>query len=132
MKTVLILITLLVLALTIVACGSGRSSSPEELVHAYVESQNAQDTEKALELLAEDAIFDVPEGLYEGKDEASEWIEQAFAYGATVSVRDFQTEGDRTVYIAEVDIGSSVLIGQWEVVAENGKIKEFRLLSWEE
>jgi hypothetical protein len=132
MKTVRILALVLMLALTVAACGSAGTMSPEELVQAYIEAQNNQDVETALALIAEDAVFDVPEGLYQGKDEAKEWVEQAFAYGATVAARDFQTEGNRTVYICEVDVGSTVLVGQWELVAGNGKLKEFRLLHWGE
>jgi predicted small lipoprotein YifL len=45
MKTVRILALVLMLALTVAACGSAGTMSPEELVQAYVEAQNKQDVE---------------------------------------------------------------------------------------
>jgi len=42
MKTVRILALVLMLALTVAACGSAGTMSPEELLQAYIEAQNNQ------------------------------------------------------------------------------------------
>lgn len=130
MKTLFQTVVLLVLSLSLAACGGGGEAtaqvdSPEIAVIEGMESAwNAEDLDTVMSYYADDAVSSNSQGKYTGKDairtEWEKWI-NVFA----MDCRNYSQNGNTLTYecFLEAREGTNTTLEYYETVIENGKVK---------
>lgn len=78
------------------------------VVQTFLECQNAGDIDCCLELIAEDAVFDVGRGRYEGKEQIRSFVTMLVGRGSHTTVVESRPEQDG-------------VRGLWEQVDDDGR-----------
>lgn len=127
MKLRTIVMALLITSLLLSACGSQASPKEEEmisLVEKFQIAKNEANWEKAASYLAEDVIYDVPQGTLVGRDI---WLATLTKEGGGIyeDVQNRRVNGNKVIVemiVTGPDFKSPAIA---EVVVEDGKIKRY-------
>lgn len=97
------------LLLGLVACQSTTPSNtaldPDAVMDAYTAAINAHDIDAALALVADDAVYERPNGAYTGKEEIRGFIEGLFARDVQVELMgERQVEGEIVRWTSHVSL----------------------------
>jgi ketosteroid isomerase-like protein len=136
MKTLLIAILVIVLAMMAGACGPTQTptatptTDPAAVVTAYYVAVNAKDLDAAMALVADDATFTVlglAAGVKTGKTEIRAWLQGVVDHGNTFEVSNFQVTGDTVTFSAKVLLGSrQVASAMSTAIVQKGHIKSLQ------
>lgn len=128
MKSLIQTLGLLVLSLSLAACGGGgvaEADSPEiAVVKASVAAWNAEDLEAALSHYADDAVVVNLLGTYAGKEKIRSLFESAIDE-FTMDCRNYKVNGNIVSYECALlgrSDGKAFAGEKYEVVVENGLI----------
>lgn len=102
----IIIISLIVVAAFLTACQSATSNQPTDpaaVMDAYTEAINAHDVEKALSYVADDAMYDRPNGAFNGKAEIRTFVEGLIARNVHVElIGERQVDGEVVTWHSRV------------------------------
>jgi SnoaL-like domain len=105
---------------------------PSAIVDTYLATQNAGQVDRCMELIADDAVFDVGRGYYEGTDQVRTFLLMLIGRGSRTERIESRTEGD-SVYAKwrQSDDDGRRLGIEWveldaEVTVRDGKIALLR------
>jgi hypothetical protein len=131
MNRTLILLTVAVISL-LVACQSTTPEpiDPTTVVDEYIAAINAHDVEKALQFVAEDAVYSPEGNQIKGKEEIRQFIEDNLAQLVSVErVGEYKVDGERVSWTEHglfknpfpggTPIG---VVTDLEAIVQNGKI----------
>jgi hypothetical protein len=138
MKTRLIAITALALAIALPTALNAQETDPLSVVEAWAQAMNAYDIEAALSLLTDDAFIKlVPppmeghDGVFRGKEEIRAWWERLYGLNSVGEVSDCQVDGETvTCMLTYTDdelksIGIDSIDNEFLVVVQDGKLQTY-------
>lgn len=104
----IVMLSLIVIIALLTACQSatsGQPTDPAAVMDAYTEAINAHDVEKALSYVADDAVYERPNGAFNGKAEIRNFVEDLVARNVHVElIGERQVDGEQVTWHSRVMI----------------------------
>jgi ketosteroid isomerase-like protein len=125
MKTILLISLLLLLSVMLIACGPAASTAdPTTIVKEYYAAIGAKDLDKALSLLAEDAIATAPGAKFQGKDAIRKVLQENMALDFRSENSNYRESNGEVRYDYVAYFGSNEVDRNTDglTIVKNGKI----------
>jgi ketosteroid isomerase-like protein len=138
MKTRILALTVLALALALPVAVHAQDMDPLSIVNAWLDALNASDVDTALSYLADEAVVTmVPpatpddDGIFTGKDEIRGWYEGLVAAEGVATLSDCQVEGESVTCIDTYTdgglqaMGIDAIEGPLVLIVREGKVQSY-------
>ena len=121
-KTALAIFLMATLMLT--ACG-GSSPGTQEVYEAHSAAMDNGDLEEALKYIDDDAVFTVPIGIVEGKEEIKGFLQESLDGGSAATTENCVVDGSLLNCDFSIDFGPIKVRGDLEVTVKKGLITAY-------
>jgi hypothetical protein len=139
-----------VVAITAIALGvllmsplwvAAQGTDPESVIRALMDALNAQDMDAGMALIADDTVITLlppPAKVFSGKEQIRAYWEAWLSMNGYVEVSNFQVNGDRATWSADVwtekyrDLNIAPMVADGEGIVQDGVLKSWTFTKTDE
>lgn len=130
-RSAFLIVLLFVLGLSLAVVSVSAQSSPEDVAHALIAAEDANDVDAAMAVFADDAVVTLPTGVFDTPEAIRGWQQELADGHFRIEAVDVAADGNMVTWHGTVSLdtfrhlGIASMGGMWTLDIEGGKVKTF-------